>query len=63
MDNFIAVITDLDESNFTDPDKEAVLKKVQSEQEEYEEKHDEFLRKNDLIILEGDNALDRWWDS
>ena len=31
VDNFIAVITDLDESNFTDPDKEAVLKKVQSE--------------------------------
>ena len=47
VNTFINVITDLEENNFTDPDKEAVLKKVHSEQEEYEEKHHEFLSKND----------------
>ena len=57
VDTFIAVITDLEENYFTDPDKEAVLKTVLQEQEAYEEKHDEFLRKNDLVILEADNAL------
>ena len=34
-----------------------MLKKVQTEQEEYEEKHDKFLNEKDQIILEADNAL------
>ena len=33
------------------------LKTVQTEQEAYEEKHDDFLKKNDVVILEADNAL------
>ena len=37
--NFVEVITDLDETNFNDPDKETILQKVQLEKEEYEDKN------------------------
>ena len=56
-DNFVEVITDLEESNFTDPDKDTILKKVQTEQDEYEDKHDEILKKNEQTILQADNVL------
>ena len=55
--NFIAVITDLEEDYFTSPDKETVLTTVLTEQETYEEKHTEFLRKHYSGILEAENAL------
>ena len=52
VDTFIAVIMDLEEDYFTSPDKETVLTTVLTEQETYEEKHTDFLRKNDSAILE-----------
>ena len=51
------MITDLDESSFNDPNKETLLQKVQVEQEEYEDKNEEILKKNDQIILEAENVL------
>ena len=55
--NFVEVIKDLNESSFNVPNKETLLQKVQVEQEEYEDKNEEILKKNDQVILEAENVL------
>ena len=57
VSKFVEVITDLDESSFTDPNKETLLQKIQVEQEEYEDKHEEILKKNDQVIFEAETIL------
>ena len=39
------------------PDKETLLTTIQTEQETYEEKHSDFMRTNNAVILEAESAL------
>ena len=55
--SFVEVITDLDKTSFNDPNKETLLQKVQAEQEEYEDKNEDILKKNDQVFLEAENVL------
>ena len=56
VDSFIAIITDLEDEYFTNPDKETLLTTIQKEQETYDEKYDEFMKTNEEVILEGSPA-------
>ena len=57
VDSFIIVIQELEDEYFTNPDKETLLGIIQTETETYEEKHSEFMRKHDAVILEAESVL------
>ena len=44
VDTFTAVITELKESYFTDPTKDTLLTTIQTEQDQYEDKHTNFIK-------------------